>query len=119
MSRERAFQARPPLFAAQQLESALRAGGVKLAHGLRVGAGRTPAAAVPLASVSSPKLATLAELTNSPSDNYLAEMLLKGLGARFGGAGSSLAGAAVVRAQLAAELRHPPGARRRLGPLAR
>jgi D-alanyl-D-alanine carboxypeptidase/D-alanyl-D-alanine-endopeptidase (penicillin-binding protein 4) len=97
-----AFQARPPLFAAQQLASALRARGVELLAGLRVGAGRTPGSAVSLASVSSPKLATIAELTNSPSDNYLAEMLLKGLGARFGSSGSTLAGTAVVRAQLAA-----------------
>ncbi|HSO97744.1 MAG TPA: D-alanyl-D-alanine carboxypeptidase [Solirubrobacteraceae bacterium] len=97
-----AFQAWPPLFAAQQLASALRTRGVTLLPGLRVGAGRTPDTAVPLASVSSPKLATIAELTNSPSDNYLAEMLLKGLGARYGSAGSTLAGASVVRAQLAA-----------------
>jgi D-alanyl-D-alanine carboxypeptidase/D-alanyl-D-alanine-endopeptidase (penicillin-binding protein 4) len=103
-----AFQARPPLFAAQQLAGALRAHGVKILSGLRVGAGRTPGAAVPLASVSSPRLATIAQLTNSSSDNYLAEMLLKGLGARYGAAGSTLAGAAVVRAQLAASFRiHP------------
>ena len=31
-----------------------------------------------------------------PSDNFFAEMLVKGLGARFGGAGTTAAGAAVV-----------------------
>jgi D-alanyl-D-alanine carboxypeptidase/D-alanyl-D-alanine-endopeptidase (penicillin-binding protein 4) len=34
---------------------------------------------------------------NQPSDNYIAETLIKGLGAQFGGAGSTAAGAAVVR----------------------
>ena len=38
-----------------------------------------------------------------PSDNYMAEMLLKGLGARFGTGGTTAAGAAVVRAELAAK----------------
>ena len=36
-----------------------------------------------------------------PSDNYMAEILLKGLGARHGGTGSTNAGAAVVRSTLA------------------
>jgi D-alanyl-D-alanine carboxypeptidase/D-alanyl-D-alanine-endopeptidase (penicillin-binding protein 4) len=54
-----------------------------------------------LATVNSPRMATLARMTNTPSDNYFAEMLLKGLGARFGGRGSSAAGAAVTRAALA------------------
>jgi D-alanyl-D-alanine carboxypeptidase/D-alanyl-D-alanine-endopeptidase (penicillin-binding protein 4) len=35
-------------------------------------------------------------LTNSPSDNFFAETLLKDLGARFGGRGSTARGAAVV-----------------------
>ena len=42
------------------------------------------------------------QLTNTPSDNFFAEMLLKGLGARFSGHGTTAAGAAVVRADLAA-----------------
>jgi D-alanyl-D-alanine carboxypeptidase/D-alanyl-D-alanine-endopeptidase (penicillin-binding protein 4) len=46
-------------------------------------------------------MATLIALTNTPSDNFFAEMLLKGLGARFGGAGSSAGGAAVVKSELA------------------
>jgi serine-type D-Ala-D-Ala carboxypeptidase/endopeptidase (penicillin-binding protein 4) len=37
----------------------------------------------------------------APSDNFLAEMLLKGLGARFGRTGSTAAGTAVVRRTLA------------------
>ena len=41
-------------------------------------------------------------LTNAPSDNYFAEMLLKGIGAGFAGAGTTAAGARVVRQQMAA-----------------
>ncbi len=53
-----------------------------------------------LASAQSPRLSTLIQLTNTPSDNYLAESLLKDIGARLGGAGTTAAGAAVVRAEL-------------------
>ena len=40
-------------------------------------------------------------MTNTPSDNYFAETLLKDLGARFGGGGTTADGAAVVRSELA------------------
>jgi D-alanyl-D-alanine carboxypeptidase/D-alanyl-D-alanine-endopeptidase (penicillin-binding protein 4) len=53
-----------------------------------------------LADVRSPPMAKLVELTNTPSDNFLAEMLLKDLGARFGGAGTTVAGVGVARAEL-------------------
>jgi D-alanyl-D-alanine carboxypeptidase/D-alanyl-D-alanine-endopeptidase (penicillin-binding protein 4) len=46
-------------------------------------------------------MSTLVRLTNTPSDNFFAEMLLKDLGARFGGRGSTAAGAGLVRSQLA------------------
>ena len=39
----------------------------------------------------------LIRLTNVPSDNFLAEMLLKDLGAAFGGAGTTAAGVGVVK----------------------
>ena len=64
----------------------------------------TPAGARTLASVSSPPLATILELTNSPSDNFFAETLLKDLGARLGGDGTTADGAAVVRAAIAERL---------------
>jgi D-alanyl-D-alanine carboxypeptidase/D-alanyl-D-alanine-endopeptidase (penicillin-binding protein 4) len=96
-----AFQSRPALFAAQRLSGALRAAHVSVPGGTRIYSDAARAGARLLATVHSPRIATLIHLTNSPSDNYLAEMLLKDLGARFGGRGSTAAGAAVVRGQMA------------------
>jgi serine-type D-Ala-D-Ala carboxypeptidase/endopeptidase (penicillin-binding protein 4) len=95
----------PAKEAARRLAKALRAAGVGVDG--RSGAGTAPAEAQELASVASPPMADLIRLTNVPSDNFDAEMLLKDLGARFGGAGATTAGAAVVRAQLAAFGVHP------------
>jgi serine-type D-Ala-D-Ala carboxypeptidase/endopeptidase (penicillin-binding protein 4) len=86
--------------AGEQLVAALRAAGIRVAAREPVRGGVTPPDATPLASVASPAMATLLALTNAPSDNFFAEMLLKDLGARFGGAGTTAAGAAVVRGQL-------------------
>jgi D-alanyl-D-alanine carboxypeptidase/D-alanyl-D-alanine-endopeptidase (penicillin-binding protein 4) len=94
-----AFEIHPAVYAAQQLAGGLRAFGVKL-PGIRISAGRTPAGATTLASVQSPPLSTLIQLTNTPSDNYLAESILKDIGARLGGAGTTAAGVAVVKAEL-------------------
>jgi D-alanyl-D-alanine carboxypeptidase/D-alanyl-D-alanine-endopeptidase (penicillin-binding protein 4) len=95
------FQARPALVATQQFAAALRAGHVKVPAATPLYTARTPTGTQPVASVHSPRIATLIRLTNTPSDNYLAEMLVKGLGARFGRGGTTAAGAAVVRSQLA------------------
>jgi D-alanyl-D-alanine carboxypeptidase/D-alanyl-D-alanine-endopeptidase (penicillin-binding protein 4) len=89
----------PAAEAARRLAKALRAAGV-MVDGAS-GVGTTPAEAQEVAGVDSPPMATLARLTNVPSDNFDAEMLLKALGATFGGEGSTTAGAAVVRQQLA------------------
>jgi len=97
------FQPKPPVFAAQQLVKALRAAGVSVRHGIQASAGVTPVNAGLLASVQSPTLTTLLALTNAPSDNFFAETLLKDLGAAYGGAGSSAAGASVVTAEVASE----------------
>ena len=94
------FQNRPVLFAAQQFLQALRAGGVSAGRPTAVKTGRTPPGARLLATVSSPTIRQLIELTNTPSDNYFAETLLKDLGASLGGAGTTAAGAAVVRSEL-------------------
>ena len=89
------FQVSPGLFATQAFERALRREGVRF--GARARTGATPADAAPLAAAMSPTVAELAERTNRPSDNYFAETLLKVLGARLGGAGSTRAGATQVR----------------------
>lgn len=97
------YQSRPALLAARQFALALRRAGVKVPARTPVYTGRTPPGAQQLTGVHSPRMAKLIQLTNTPSDNFFAEMLLKGLGASFGGAGTSAAGAAVVRAEVASQ----------------
>jgi D-alanyl-D-alanine carboxypeptidase/D-alanyl-D-alanine-endopeptidase (penicillin-binding protein 4) len=92
--------ANPPVFAAAQLAAALRRAHVKVGKHPRLGAGVTPASAQLLATVQSPPMAQLIALTNTPSDNFFAETLTKDLGARFGGAGTTAAGVAVIKAEL-------------------
>jgi serine-type D-Ala-D-Ala carboxypeptidase/endopeptidase (penicillin-binding protein 4) len=96
-----ALVAHPALEAGQQFAAALRSAGVKLPRHVNVQAGVTPSDAQPMAVVHSPRIATLIALTNAPSDNFFAETLLKDLGARFGGGGTTADGAAVVRAVVA------------------
>lgn len=54
-----------------------------------------------IGQVRSPTIAQLAAATNSPSDNFYAEQLLRGVGARHGAAGTTTAGLAVQRSRLA------------------
>jgi len=84
----------PADYAARELWRALANDGVKMTGPIRVGI--TPAGATPLAAVQSPTLSSLLGLMLPPSDNFFAETLVKDLGARFGGAGTTAAGAAVV-----------------------
>jgi serine-type D-Ala-D-Ala carboxypeptidase/endopeptidase (penicillin-binding protein 4) len=84
----------PAAYAAHELLIALKSDGVSI-HGSS-GAARTPAGAMQLASVQSPTVAQLLGLTLPPSDNFFAETLVKDLGAEFGGAGTTAAGASVV-----------------------
>ncbi|MDP9345859.1 MAG: D-alanyl-D-alanine carboxypeptidase/D-alanyl-D-alanine-endopeptidase [Actinomycetota bacterium] len=95
----------PGLGAAKALVRVLRADGVRVDGATSTGA--APDGARPMAQVLSPAIRDLIALTNVPSDNYYAETLLKDLGASFGGAGTTAAGAAVVRAQLASFGVHP------------
>ena len=67
-------------------------------------ASSTPAGAVQLAQVQSPTVTQLLGLMLPPSDNFFAETLLKDLGARYGGAGTTAAGAAVVSKTIASLL---------------
>jgi serine-type D-Ala-D-Ala carboxypeptidase/endopeptidase (penicillin-binding protein 4) len=98
----------PALQAGQQLIAALKAAGIRLPRHVKVTAGHTPKGATTLASVPSPPMATLVSLTNAPSDNFFAEMLTKVLGARFGSGGTTAAGAAVIRAQMASSFNIRP-----------
>jgi serine-type D-Ala-D-Ala carboxypeptidase/endopeptidase (penicillin-binding protein 4) len=84
----------PAAFAARGLLGALKAAGVSVQG--HSGAATTPAGAATLAQVASPTIAQLLGLMLPPSDNFFAETLLKDLGARYGGAGTTAAGAAVV-----------------------
>jgi serine-type D-Ala-D-Ala carboxypeptidase/endopeptidase (penicillin-binding protein 4) len=95
----RHFQTDPPGFAAHALGQALKRRGVQIA--LHSRAGVAPAGAIPLLDWPSPAMEDMVRLMNQPSDNFMAETLIKALGARFGGAGSTAAGAAVVRATVA------------------
>jgi D-alanyl-D-alanine carboxypeptidase/D-alanyl-D-alanine-endopeptidase (penicillin-binding protein 4) len=96
-----AYQAHPTRFSGQQLALALRAAGVKVPRSTPVSTGIAPGSAQQLAVLPSPPMSALVKLTNTPSDNYFAETLLKDIGASFGGAGTTAAGAAVVRSELA------------------
>ncbi len=100
---ETALQPHPALYTTQQFVAALRQAGVKVPFNTPIYTGATPTGAQPLASVQSPRMAKLIQLTNAPSDNFFAEMLLKGVGAQFGGAGTTAAGAAVVRSEMASQ----------------
>ena len=98
---ETALQPRPALFATQAFVVALRGAGVAVPASTPVFTGTTPANTTPLAAVQSPPIATLIELTNTPSDNFFAETLLKDLGSSYGAGGTTAAGAAVVEATMA------------------
>lgn len=97
-----ALQPHPVRFAAQGLAAALRSRGITVPSGTRISAGTSPGSARFLADVTSPPMARLIQMTNSPSDNFFAETLLKDLGAKFGAGGTTADGAAVVRAFIAA-----------------
>jgi serine-type D-Ala-D-Ala carboxypeptidase/endopeptidase (penicillin-binding protein 4) len=96
----------PAAFAARALWGLLKAAGVKIIGSS--GAATTPAGATQLAQVPSPTITQLLELMLPPSDNFFAETLVKDLGARYGGAGTTAAGAQVVMNTIASALAiHP------------
>jgi serine-type D-Ala-D-Ala carboxypeptidase/endopeptidase (penicillin-binding protein 4) len=84
----------PAAYAARQLRKALRAIGVRVEGSGH--AATAPAESVQLAQISSPTVSQLLGLMLPPSDNFFAETLLKDLGARYGGAGTTAAGAAIA-----------------------
>ena len=84
----------PSLWAATKLTTLLRSTSIKVTHSAT--RGTVPATATLVYTESSATLGRLLAAMNKPSDNFLAEELLKGLGASFGGAGTTVAGADVA-----------------------
>jgi D-alanyl-D-alanine carboxypeptidase/D-alanyl-D-alanine-endopeptidase (penicillin-binding protein 4) len=90
----------PATYAAQLLTEALRARGITVTG--KPGAGKVPGTARLLKRQLSAPLKALLKHMDKQSDNFFAEMLLKGLGKDFYQEGSTPAGLEVSRATLAA-----------------
>jgi serine-type D-Ala-D-Ala carboxypeptidase/endopeptidase (penicillin-binding protein 4) len=99
LGRHAKFQREPARYAAEQFRLELRRAGVKIKR--KAVPGVAPAGSATIGEWASARMAVLARHTNRPSDNYMAETLLKGLGAEFGAGGTTAAGAAVARKQAA------------------
>lgn len=80
---------------AARFSQALRKRGIVMPRGVRRGV--LPDGSQRLAAVASPPMSDLARLTNVPSNNFLAEALVKSIGSHFGSGGSTAAGTAVIR----------------------
>jgi serine-type D-Ala-D-Ala carboxypeptidase/endopeptidase (penicillin-binding protein 4) len=89
------FQATPAKFAADAFTAALKKRGVKVLGKAKAGLAAT--GMTPYSEYVSPPISSIVRQMNQPSDNYFAETLIKGLGAQYGTAGSTAAGAKVVR----------------------
>lgn len=89
----------PPLAAAQLFLKALKRAGVMVAQGVTLGVADDTATT--LASVDSPTLSALVNSMDLASDNFIAEMLLKELGAVQVGSGTTAAGVGLVTGLLA------------------
>ncbi|HSL95364.1 MAG TPA: D-alanyl-D-alanine carboxypeptidase/D-alanyl-D-alanine-endopeptidase [Thermoleophilia bacterium] len=90
----------PPLYVARRFRTLLERAGIDVVGAAR--AGKVPAGARCMHTVYSAPLATLLKVLNKDSDNFFAEMLLKGIGRDVYGVGSTAAGLRVARETLAA-----------------
>ena len=90
------FSSDPAKLAATKLAASLRKAGVRVPT--QIALRPTPPNAERVAIVRSPTLDRIVNTTDIYSDNYFAETLIKLLGAEFGGAGTTAAGANVVEA---------------------
>ena len=107
-------QADPARAAAARFDDVLEARGVVIRGVPRAGA--TPPGALPIAAAASPPVRALVKDMLPVSDDWIAEMLTKGLAAKVAPPpATTAAGAAIVRAE-AARLGAPRLARRRLRP---
>ncbi len=91
----RGFQTSPARFVAQRFRSELIKRDVDITRSAR--RGRAPADAAEIASTRSATLSSIVRRMNQVSNNFYAEQLLKFLGARIGGAGTTAEGAGVAR----------------------
>jgi D-alanyl-D-alanine carboxypeptidase/D-alanyl-D-alanine-endopeptidase (penicillin-binding protein 4) len=89
----------PAISAAAKFRRALRAAGITTGG---ISLRKAPAGAAPLAQVNSDPLSDILIEMDHNSDNYVAELLLKDLGAELGGEGTTAAGDAAVIRSLAA-----------------
>lgn len=71
------WQSNPPVFAAQRLRVAIKNAGIEI--GAKTVAGATPTSARRITFVRSLPMASIVRQMNKPSNNYLAEMLIKSL----------------------------------------
>ncbi len=90
------FSSDPAKLATTKLARALKAAGVSVPPQIALAA--TPADAEQVAIVRSPSLSQIVNVTDVYSNNFFAETLMKLLGARLGGAGTTAAGTDVVEA---------------------
>jgi D-alanyl-D-alanine carboxypeptidase/D-alanyl-D-alanine-endopeptidase (penicillin-binding protein 4) len=97
----------PPRDAAAVLTALLRARGVTVAG--EPAAGAAPADAPEVAAIESPTIGQLVSAMLQDSDNGTAELLVKELGLRVDGTGTSAAGTAAVVASLTAQGLPMPG----------
>ncbi len=99
------FQRNPPYYAAKAFRRELKRAGIHVSGPARAGA--APAGAATLGDWASSRMSVLIRHTNRPSDNYMAETLLKDLGADFGSAGTTAAGTVIARRNAARFGAHP------------
>jgi serine-type D-Ala-D-Ala carboxypeptidase/endopeptidase (penicillin-binding protein 4) len=85
----------PARSAALRFEEALRKDGISIGNSVTLAT--VPQSASQIADYGSETMADLVRDTNVPSNNFYAEMLLKDVGAQFGGSGSTAGGVDVVR----------------------
>ena len=91
------FASDPALVAASKLVGSLRSAGIDIPSEVAIG-DADEASAETIAAVRSPRMDLLINATDVYSNNFLAEMLIKLLGAHYGGGGTTAAGARVVEA---------------------
>lgn len=91
--------AQPALAAAAELRRRLVAAGITVTGGVQTAT--VPDGAALIHTELSARLARVVRWMNKRSDNFTAEILMKGLGREFGRGGTTAAGAAVERAFLA------------------